>query len=292
MKKTTFLAMSSLLLGAFSYAQTYQNDTPTPPTDGVSRLSGCGFGTDPGVQMNEITVPLVGDISDPTKITVNLSLSAGWLGDVVVDLVSPAGEAITLIRRIGATGNGSCGDSSSFIPANILSFNSTNPAVINASAVGVGIPIPAGNYLPSLGAAPYPVHSPADMTTFLTGRKLNGTWRLIVYDYGLGEPTILNSWQMVIGTGALKTGETGTFGSELSLKKNPVDEYLMLNITEQFKTLQFEIYDVSGKMIKKENMLNSARDLQIDVRNLTPGMYILNSVRDGERLQPIKFIKK
>ncbi|WP_373709389.1 T9SS type A sorting domain-containing protein [Kaistella sp.] len=293
MKKLNFLALGLILSVGFSQGQTYQNNTATEPVDGITRLGVCGGQTDPGVNMSLINVPLTGSIIDPSKITVNLSISANWLGDVAAELITPSGEAITLIRRIGALSITSCGDSSSFVAGNILGFNSANTSPIDHTAVGVGVAIPAGNYAPSYGTAKFPNHHPGVMSTFLNGKQLSGDWRLIIYDYGTTDPTILNSWQIIVGAGAtLKSSETGTFGSEISIKQNPVDDYLMVDVTDDFKSLNLEIYDASGKRIKSESLLRNAKNIQLDVRNLAPGMYLLIPVKDGERKQAIKFIKK
>ncbi|KEY19958.1 proprotein convertase P-domain-containing protein [Kaistella antarctica] len=293
MKKLYFLAVSLLALSSILNAQTYQNIVPTTLVDAISRSGGCGYNTQPGMNISSITVPLIGTIVDPTKITLNVSLKAAWLGDISVELVSPTGEAITLIRRIGAIFNSSCGDSSSFIPGNVLSFNAANTTLIDAEAISNGFPIPPGNYAPTYSIATYPKLNPGNLTTFLTGKQLSGEWRLYIYDYGQGEATGINSWQIIIGSGAtMKTIESGVFGNDISLKQNPVQDQLLFNVQKDFKNLVFEIYDPSGKMIKKENMLNSRKDFNIDVRTLSPGMYLLIPVKDGERQQTIKFIKK
>ena len=292
MKKLNLLIICFTAGCSFSQAQTYQNITATTPVDGLYRLGGCGSDTQPGVHMSDITVPLAGTIVDGTKITFNLSLTSLWLGDVVADVITPSGDAITLIRRIGATSNQNCGDSSAFIAANILSFNALNLLPIDAGAIADAQPIPAGNYKPSLSAAKYPTHNPVGMNPFLSGQALNGTWRLVIYDYGVGDAANINSWQIVVGAGAtMKTIESGVFGSDITLKQNPVQDYLNLNVQKDFKNLIFEVYDVSGKMIKKESMVNSRKDFNIDVRTLSPGMYLLIPVKDGERQQTIKFIK-
>ena len=293
MKKFNFLAFCLFMSAGFTQAQTYQNNTPATAVDGITRAGACGYSTQPGVNMSEIAVPLVGTIVDPSKITVNLSIGAVWLGDVVVELVSPGGEGITLIRRIGAIANSSCGSSSSFVVGNILGFNSANVNLINAAASTPGTPVPAGNYAPTYSAAKFPVHHPGNLATFFNGKQLSGTWRLIVYDYGTGDATTLNSWQIVVAAGAtLKAGETGTFGSEISIKQNPVQDYLLIDVNNDFKSLNLEIYDASGKNVKNENIIKNTKNIQLDVRNLTPGMYLLNPVKDGERKQAIKFIKK
>ena len=293
MKKLYFLAMSIIAFSATMHAQTYQNATATTLVDAISRSGGCGYNTQPGMNISAITVPLTGVVVDPTKITLNLSLKAAWLGDISVELVAPNGDAITLIRRLGAIFNSSCGDSSSFVPGNILSFNAANTTLIDAEAIANGFPIPPGNYAPTYSVATYPKLNPGNLTTFLNGRQLNGEWRLYIYDYGQGEATGINSWQIIIGNGAtMKTKESGIFGNAISLKENPVQDQLLLNVTEDFKNLVVEIYDGSGKAVKKETILNGRNDFNIDVRTLSPGMYLLIPIKDGERQQTIKFIKK
>ena len=293
MKKLYFLAMSFLSLSSVLEAQTFNNNTATITVDATQRMGGCGFNTQPGVIMNGITVPITGAIVDPSKITVNISINSPWLGDVVVELVSPQGEAITLIRRLGATTNSSCGDSSSFIAANTLSFNSANVSPINVSTPLFGDPIPPGNYAPTYGNALFPKHHPGLMSTFLNGKTLNGEWRLYIYDYGVGEVSNINSWQIIVANGAtMKANEAGIFGSDISLKQNPVQEQLILNVKDDFKSLSLAIFDATGKMVKNENMLRTSKDFQVDVRNLAPGMYLLVPTKDGERKQTIKFIKK
>lgn len=294
MKKLNFFAVALFLFAGFSQAQTYQNTTATATVDGINRLGDCGANVQPGVHMSEINVPLTGSIVDPSKITFNLSLNATWLGDIVADIITPSGEAITLIRRIGTTVNiNTCGDSSNFISTNPLSFNSANTKLIDAASLTDAQNVPVGNYAPTAGSAAYPAHNLVNMATFLTGKQIKGDWRLIIYDYGEGGPSNIASWQIIIGAGAtLKASDVGTFGSEISLKQNPVEDYLMVDVTNDFKSLNLEIYDASGKIVKNENLLKNSKNIQIDVRNLSPGMYLLTPVKDGERKQAIKFIKK
>ena len=293
MKKFNILAICFTAMCSFTNAQTYQNIAATAPVDAISRTGGCGYNTQPGMNISLINVPLLGVINDPTKITVNLSLKAAWLGDVSVELVSPAGDAITLIRRLGAISNSNCGDSSSFVPGNILSFNAANTALIDAAAVSAGMPIPPGNYAPTYSVATYPKLNPGNLSSFFNGKQISGEWRLYIYDYGTGEASNINSWQIIVGAGAMmKSNEAGVFGSDISLKQNPVQDQLLLNVKDDFKTLFLEIYDASGKMVKNENLLRNSKNPQIDVTTLSPGMYLLTPIKDGERKQTIKFIKK
>jgi len=291
MKKLNFLAICFTAICSFTQAQTYQNATPTAGAVATSKLGGCGANTQPGVEMNEIIVPIAGTIADPTKVTIDLGLVAPWLGDVTVDIIAPNGEGITLIRRLGASTLAACGSSKTFAAANLLSFNSANASPINVASAAT--PIPAGNYAPSYGTALYPTHNPVAMTTFLTGKAIAGKWRVILYDYGDGDLANLASWQITFAPGALlKSNEGGVFSNDISLQQNPVEDFLKLNVQKDFKNLVFEIFDASGKMIKKESMVNSRSDFNIDVRTLSPGIYLLVPIKDGERKQTIKFIKK
>ena len=81
MKKFNFLTLCLVLSAGFLQAQTYQNTTPTTPVDGVTREGSCGGLTQPGVNMSKITIPttITGNITDPSKFTVNLGISANWL---------------------------------------------------------------------------------------------------------------------------------------------------------------------------------------------------------------------
>lgn len=291
----TKLLLIATLASYFGFAQTYQNTTATATVDALNRLGDCGGNVQPGVHMSKINIPITGTIADPTKITLNLSLNATWLGDVAADVISPTGEAITLIRRIGTTGSiSSCGDSSNFLPANILSFNSANSLLIDAASLADNQNIPAGNYAPTIGTAQYPTHNPVSMSTFLNGKTITGDWTLVIYDYGVGDPSNIDSWQIIVSSGAvLKSNEAGIFTSEIQVKENPVKENLMLRLNNNdFKSLALEIYDNSGKLIKKENIPNQAQDFQMNVSNWTPGSYLLIPVKDGERKQAIKLIKK
>jgi len=84
----------------------------------------------------------------------------------------------------------------------------------------------------------------------------------------------------------------GVYRNDISLKQNIVQEYLKLNFQKYFKKLVFEIYDESGKVLKKESILDSRKNVNIDVRTLSPGMFLLIPTKDGERKHTIKFIKK
>lgn len=294
MKNLNFFALGLILFCNALQAQTYQNSTATAPVDGIARLiHPCGY-VQPGVHMSVINIPITGTIVDPSKITFNLSLNANWLGEVAADIVRPSGEAMTLIRRIGTTPTEYCGDDSNFASANLLSFNSANVNPIDAASLTNEQSVPPGNYIPTLGTSQYPTHNPISMASFLNGMQVNGDWFLVIYDYGAGLPSNIASWQINIAAGALlRSNETGVFTSEIIVKENPVKDQLLLKLNNNdFKSLVLEVYDASGKIMKKENILKQATDFEIDASTWSQGLYMLIPIKDGERKQPIKLIKK
>jgi len=126
-----------------------------------------------------------------------------WLGDVVAKLGTPGGTSCALIKRLGATSDTSCGDSSDFATGNVLSFNAANTTTINFATPGSTQSIPAGSYAPTGGTvSPFPTDIPlCNLTTFLNGVAVNGNWTMTLYDNGEEDTGSLNSWQIIFSTG-------------------------------------------------------------------------------------------
>lgn len=290
MKKLITLLLTSVITISVE-AQTYQNNTATTAVDGLNVKGGCGMNTDYAIQMSDISVPITGTVSDPSKITVNVAITNNYAGDVAVDLVAPDGDVITLIKRLGASSNTSCGSGAIYTAANILSFNSANSTQITGST---GVSIASGNYAPTGSATIYPLHKLGSMSTFFNGKSIYGTWRLMIYDYGVGDTTTLNSWSISFASGALlRTSEAGIFGNIVSIKENPVKDNLLLSLNKKnFKKMNLQIFDLSGKLIKSVDFENGNAEATLDVSALKSGAYLLLPIVDGEKTQALKFIKK
>lgn len=295
--KTIFIFLVAFMLSnTVINAQLYTNSTPSATADAVDITgsgitTACGINVQPAIKASVINVPITGTISDPTKVTIHLSLVAAWGGDVAVDLLTPDSKVITIIKRLGAGSNVSCGSSVDFVSTNTLSFNSTNTSTILTTTN----PIPAGNYLPTGDTSIYPLHNVISLDTFLNGKLVNGNWKLYVYDYGVGDPVNINSWSLQFDAGALlKTTDVGgVFGNIVSIKENPVKDNLLISINKKdFRNMKLDIFDGTGKLITSENLLKGKSDLSLDVSFLSPGMYLLVPIVDGEKTQALKFIKK
>jgi hypothetical protein len=77
--------------------------------------------------------------------------------------------------------------------------------------------------------------------------------------------------------------------SSLSTYPNPVNDVLTVNSANALKSL--DVYDVSGKLIKKIEMQNS-RSRDINISTLKPGVYLLKGVSETGETYTRKFIKK
>lgn len=71
---------------------------------------------------------------------------------------------------------------------------------------------------------------------------------------------------------------------------NPANHILVLEVYEQdFSLLQILLTDLNGKTLVNQKVISSTTE--IPVKNLTPGIYLLNVTRDDKVLQAFKIIK-
>ena len=48
----------------------------------------------------------------------------------------------------------------------------------------------------------------------------------------------------------------------------------------------------NGKLLKTEKISGKGKDLEINIHELSSGMYLLLPIKDGERQKTLEFIKK
>jgi len=142
-----------------------------------------------------------GSISD---LSVTLSLSGGWNGDLYAYLVHDTGFTV-LLNRVGrSTGKTSgYGDSG----MNVV-FNATG-ANGDIHLYG-GSGVPSGNYMPD-GRAISPLAtvgtfdaaSPTALLGSFTGLNPNGSWTLFVADVNSGEQSTVTGWGLDIGVASV-----------------------------------------------------------------------------------------
>ena len=288
----TKLLLAMLLYSGFANSQTYSFTTVTPIPDGSG--SSCGSGNTAGSVITTVNVPLTATITDPTKVTINLDLVHTWLGDVVAQLSKPDGTSCALIKRMGATTDTSCGDSSDFATGNVLSFNATNTTTINVTTPGATQSIPAGSYAPTGGTSTYPTTIPlCNLTTFLNGSAVNGNWSMTFYDHGQDDTGSVNSWQLIFATGFDLDTQDFLFTKRISVLGNPFQETLTLKLNEPGNT-SLHIYSIDGREVfNKTYAANDlAENISIDSSSWQQGIYLLVPEVDGRKLNTIKLAKK
>lgn len=173
---------------------TVENNTLVNIPDATG--GGCGLGVSPGIGESTIQVAGTGVIVDPTKISIEVDIAHAWHTDVVLALISPSGDQVALIKRIAAASDTGCGTDVDFIAGNKLTFRAGNVTPLTA-------PYVTGNYAPTSGTGTFPNMIPmANLTTFMTGKSIQGTWKLRMYDYTAGDIGAINSWKIKFDTGA------------------------------------------------------------------------------------------
>jgi subtilisin-like proprotein convertase family protein len=135
-----------------------------------------------------------------TKVTVTLNtMSHTWPGDLNVILVTPGGQKIALMQRVGTTALGCSTD----LTSATLIFDAA--AASNMSACSY--PASGGTFLPTIGltltnsAAPAPAGPYSNDLGSLNGSGAvqNGTWNLYVSDHaGADSGGIYGGWTLNI----------------------------------------------------------------------------------------------
>lgn len=282
------LLFVSICLSGLLGAQSFINSTLYPIPDNTT-VGG----------QSDIPVALAKTISDPSKVTINLDLTHTWSGDLTVGLVVPGGSgtgAIALLKRIGSSTPTGVGSSANFGVGNVLSFNSAATGVI-VPPVGTNLLIPAGVYLPTVGATLIPTdYTVANLSAIFTNLSVNGTWSLKFLDTGAGDLGSLNGWQIVFDAGTfLGVDTTITSTPGLTVLGNPFKETLNLKVNTAAKDVKFDIYSMDGKKVysyQQSNSKNTSGDLQIPTGNWSSGIYILTPIVNGVKLMSIKLMKK
>jgi subtilisin-like proprotein convertase family protein len=134
-----------------------------------------------------------------TAVWLDVVLNHTWVGDLAIELISPAGTELQLMARPGtAIGNeqrgGPFGYSANPRPTNPITFLDT--ALVSAETMGQGLgnntTIPAGSFRPDAGGWT------TDITTLagFIGEEAGGLWMLRIGDYAAGDLGTLVGWNL------------------------------------------------------------------------------------------------
>lgn len=158
-------------------------------------------GTLASMRCVSIPVASVGDgVVD--SVALKLGVTATWLGDLVVKVLSPAGTTVTVMSQSGniepaddGVGSGDSSDLSAAAPILFID-SSTNDAETMGSALDAGQTVCATNnvcvFKPNRGAA-----TGGTLSAFV-GEAEAGTWQVCVGDTATGDIPVLDLVQLVI----------------------------------------------------------------------------------------------
>jgi hypothetical protein len=168
---------------------------------------GCGPPAGPN---RDVTFTVSGLGGAPTSVSIDMTVTHTWVGDVNASLIAPNGATHVIFSRTGATTATSCGDSSDL--GGLYNFTDT-AAGVNwwqaAATAGIGDPIPLGNYRTTqAGPQATTNNSPAtDMSAAFTGvADPNGTWILRLNDVGGGDTGSISAANLTIAAAGGPSG--------------------------------------------------------------------------------------
>jgi len=154
----------------------------------------------------DVTFNVSGITGSLTDVSVSMTLTHTWMGDLDVVLAPPGvvpGDpgSLVVFSRVGAVGAGDAGDSSDLAASYVF----TDAAIDNfwtaaASVGGAGI-VPGGSYRTSVaGPTTAPAADTSLLTAFgaLTPAQINGTWTLRFRDGWVADPGTVSSASLTL----------------------------------------------------------------------------------------------
>ncbi len=176
-----------------THAQDAAPDSPsaTFTGTGVGAIPDSPGGTPPVYGAPLVISYAVAGVSGPvTDVSVSITLTHSWAGDLDMVLAAPGGSPnMVVVGHIGVTAAGSFGSSSDYNGTYVFSDSASGPNIWTAAA---STPIPPGTYRTTVRGQAGTTNPPAVTslnTTFggLTPAQANGTWTLTIRDGGGGD---------------------------------------------------------------------------------------------------------
>ncbi|MEZ4778776.1 MAG: HYR domain-containing protein [Flavobacteriaceae bacterium] len=192
---------------------------PVPVTDSVSDNPGLPFGASP------TTITSTIDVTDDFVINdldVDLDISHTWVGDIIVEIQSPAGTSVTIVDQPGSpvTVDGCPGQ-------NMVVTLDDEATLPIEDECGAGVPSISGTFTPN------------NPLSAFDGESTLGTWTITVTDaFPALDDGVLNSWGLsythdVVAAPyeAILDGTTGTVTVDLNDLLLSVDEACSYTVT-------------------------------------------------------------
>ena len=85
--------------------------------------------------------------------------------------------------------------------------------------------------------------------------------------------------------------EAKSINLSVTVYPNPTADFLTLEVKEfDLSNLSFQLYDMSGKLLQRENIIGNL--INITINNHKPATYILKIFQDNKEIKSFKIIKK
>lgn len=149
------------------------------------------------------TITVVGMPNQIEDVTVAITSSHSWIGDLTFRLDPPAGTNLTVLNRPGRVGAGA-GESDDLATATPITYSDTAASATSAESMGlactgvVGAGCGPNNYLPAPDAADTPIAGEGTNFAQLDTLDPNGVWTLCVGDSAAGDTGTLTSWSVTV----------------------------------------------------------------------------------------------
>lgn len=164
-------------------------DAPIAITDNTGTLGTCQTITVPSTPGEDIT----------GTVTVQITASHSWIGDLTFRLQPPVGGNLTLLNRPGRTGT-TAGESDDLATATPITYDDTAPNTAETMGLActgvIGSGCGPALYSPSPDAADTPIAGEGTNLAQFTGGQRNGVWTLCAGDSAGGDTGTLTSWSL------------------------------------------------------------------------------------------------
>lgn len=160
----------------------------------------CGVDGSP----RNVTFSVSGLSGAPTSVSLTMTVSHSWVGDVTATLIAPNATQHVLFGYTGSTTAGGCGDSSNLTGPYTFADSASNSWWQAATAVGDTVSVASGSYRTSArgGAGAVNPQPPTNLSAAFSGvANPNGTWTLRLTDGGGGDTGSISAASLTITSG-------------------------------------------------------------------------------------------
>ncbi|MBZ0089568.1 MAG: proprotein convertase P-domain-containing protein, partial [Thermoanaerobaculia bacterium] len=184
-------AIAALMVGTLASAQDTKDGSSVVGV--VETPEGCTAVTDNAYDGSIATMTCL-TVAGPNQVisdvNVEVTMTHTWVGDIVLKLVSPSAQVLTLMSRPGLVepaddGTDCCGSSADVLSSSLVTFDDEAGASAE-SFVGT-----AGSYIPAPGAGPGTNLAQYD------GQNATGNWQVCMGDSAAGDPGSICSADLV-----------------------------------------------------------------------------------------------